>query len=101
MFFHFLIELCFVAVEGKEIRSGDIEDVPTKEKSKFPQDFFPEVRIFIIYYLEAVRLVFIGYKIETHLIFKKVFCNIEGKILPLNGSTHLHILLGRLRFYKK
>ncbi|XP_073970945.1 inositol polyphosphate-5-phosphatase A isoform X7 [Rhodnius prolixus] len=37
-------ELCFVAVEGKEIRSGDIEDVPTKEKSKFPQDFFPECK---------------------------------------------------------
>lgn len=40
--FHFL-ELHFVAVEGKEVHSGNIEDVPIKEKSKFPQDFFPEV----------------------------------------------------------
>lgn len=24
--------------------SGNIEDVSTKEKSKFPQEFFPEVR---------------------------------------------------------
>lgn len=37
-------ELCFVAVEGKDVQSGDIEDVSTKEKSKFPQDFFPECK---------------------------------------------------------
>lgn len=36
-------EFNFVAVEGKEIHSGNIEDISTKEKSKFPQDFFPEV----------------------------------------------------------
>lgn len=28
---------------GHEIHSGNIEDVASKEKSKFPQDFFPEV----------------------------------------------------------
>ncbi|XP_046668070.1 inositol polyphosphate-5-phosphatase A isoform X1 [Homalodisca vitripennis] len=37
-------ELNFVAVEGKDVHSGNIEDVPTKEKSKFPQDFFPECK---------------------------------------------------------
>lgn len=37
-------EFNFVAVEGKEVHSGNIEDVPTKEKSKFPQDFFPECK---------------------------------------------------------
>ncbi|BES96826.1 type I inositol-1,4,5-trisphosphate [Nesidiocoris tenuis] len=36
--------LCFEAVEGKSISAGDIEAVPTKEKSKFPQDFFPECK---------------------------------------------------------
>lgn len=40
---HLILELHFVAVEGKEVHSGNIEDVPIKEKSKFPQDFFPEV----------------------------------------------------------
>lgn len=33
----------FVTVYGKEIHSGNIEAVLTKEKAKFPQDFFPEV----------------------------------------------------------
>ncbi|XP_054267370.1 inositol polyphosphate-5-phosphatase A-like isoform X1 [Macrosteles quadrilineatus] len=37
-------ELNFVAVEGKDVHSGNIEDVQTKEKSKFPQDFFPECK---------------------------------------------------------
>lgn len=37
-------ELCFIAVEGKEVFAGNIEDVSTKEKSKFPQDFFPECK---------------------------------------------------------
>ncbi|KAF6208756.1 hypothetical protein GE061_014495 [Apolygus lucorum] len=36
--------LCFEAVEGKSISAGEIENVPTKEKSKFPQDFFPECK---------------------------------------------------------
>lgn len=33
----------FEPVHGKEIHSGNIEGVVTKEKAKFPQDFFPEV----------------------------------------------------------
>ncbi|XP_075211072.1 inositol polyphosphate-5-phosphatase A [Lycorma delicatula] len=37
-------ELNFHAVEGKEVHSGNIEDITTKEKSKFPQDFFPECK---------------------------------------------------------
>lgn len=36
--------MCFVNVEDKQIHSGNIEGVVTKEKAKFPQDFFPEVR---------------------------------------------------------
>jgi len=32
----------FVDVKGKEEHAGDIENVTTKEKSKFPQEFFPE-----------------------------------------------------------
>uniref|UniRef100_A0A336MJR1 inositol-polyphosphate 5-phosphatase n=1 Tax=Culicoides sonorensis TaxID=179676 RepID=A0A336MJR1_CULSO len=31
-------------VEGKNIHTGNIETVPTKEKSKFPQNFFPECK---------------------------------------------------------
>lgn len=33
----------FVSAVGQDIYTGSIEDVPLKEKSKFPQDFFPEV----------------------------------------------------------
>lgn len=32
-------------VIGKSIHTGNIETVPTKEKSKFPQHFFPEVNL--------------------------------------------------------
>lgn len=39
----------FIPIQGKEIHSGNIEAVATKEKAKFPQDFFPEVRISKIY----------------------------------------------------
>jgi inositol-1,4,5-trisphosphate 5-phosphatase len=34
-----------VSVEGREVLSGNIENVPIKDKAKFPQHFFPEVRI--------------------------------------------------------
>ncbi|CAH1156068.1 unnamed protein product [Phaedon cochleariae] len=34
----------FLPVQGKEIHSGNIEAVITKEKAKFPQDFFPECK---------------------------------------------------------
>ncbi|XP_059490684.1 inositol polyphosphate-5-phosphatase A isoform X1 [Neocloeon triangulifer] len=37
-------EATFVPVADKEVHSGSIEDVATKEKSKFPQDFFPECK---------------------------------------------------------
>ncbi|KAJ9589027.1 hypothetical protein L9F63_017671, partial [Diploptera punctata] len=37
-------KLCFVPVRGKEIHSGNIENVTTKEKAKFPQAFFPECK---------------------------------------------------------
>lgn len=36
-------ECKFESVGGKEVYSGNIEDVATKEKSKFPQETFPEV----------------------------------------------------------
>lgn len=32
-------------VDGKSIHTGNIESVVTKEKAKFPQNFFPEVLI--------------------------------------------------------
>lgn len=35
----------YVEVSGKEVHSGNIEKVTTKEKAKFPQHFFPEVSI--------------------------------------------------------
>jgi inositol-1,4,5-trisphosphate 5-phosphatase len=38
--------MSFVPANGKEVHSGNIEAVSTKEKSKFPQDFFPEVRLY-------------------------------------------------------
>lgn len=34
----------FVPVEGKEVHSGNIERVTTKEKAKFPQELFPECK---------------------------------------------------------
>ncbi|KAJ8917854.1 hypothetical protein NQ315_010767 [Exocentrus adspersus] len=34
----------FLPVQGTEINSGNIEGVITKEKAKFPQDFFPECK---------------------------------------------------------
>ncbi|XP_037295877.1 uncharacterized protein LOC115449445 isoform X2 [Manduca sexta] len=34
----------YVEVAGKEIHSGNIEKVTTKEKAKFPQHFFPECK---------------------------------------------------------
>ncbi|XP_026831038.1 LOW QUALITY PROTEIN: uncharacterized protein LOC105281757 [Ooceraea biroi] len=37
-------ECAFTPVNGKEIHSGNIETVTTKEKAKFPQEFFPECR---------------------------------------------------------
>lgn len=37
-------DMKFVPVEGKEIYTGNIETVVTKEKAKFPQDFFPECK---------------------------------------------------------
>lgn len=37
-------ECAFAPVCGKEIHSGNIEAVTTKEKAKFPQDFFPECK---------------------------------------------------------
>jgi len=36
----------FLPVTEKTIYSGNIEDIATKEKSKFPQEFFPEVIIY-------------------------------------------------------
>ncbi|XP_044011997.1 inositol polyphosphate-5-phosphatase A isoform X1 [Aphidius gifuensis] len=37
-------ESIFIPVCEKEVHSGNIESVTTKEKSKFPQDFFPECK---------------------------------------------------------
>ncbi|XP_028157150.1 type I inositol 1,4,5-trisphosphate 5-phosphatase isoform X3 [Ostrinia furnacalis] len=34
----------YVDAAGKELHSGNIEKVPTKEKAKFPQHFFPECK---------------------------------------------------------
>lgn len=40
-------DMQFVPVTGKEVNSGNIESVVTKEKAKFPQDFFPEVGVIL------------------------------------------------------
>ncbi|OAD56511.1 Type I inositol 1,4,5-trisphosphate 5-phosphatase [Eufriesea mexicana] len=37
-------ECTFIPVNGKEVHSGNIEAVATKEKAKFPQEFFPECK---------------------------------------------------------
>lgn len=44
-------EATFLPCVGKETHSGNIEAVETKEKSKFPQNFFPEVSTHFINYL--------------------------------------------------
>ncbi|XP_012942616.1 inositol polyphosphate-5-phosphatase A isoform X2 [Aplysia californica] len=38
------VDCKFVEVEGREVLSGNIENVPIKEKAKFPQYFFPEFK---------------------------------------------------------
>lgn len=38
------VECKFITVEGREVLSGNIENVQIKEKAKFPQDFFPEFK---------------------------------------------------------
>lgn len=39
----FVLEQKYEPIEGKIVHSGNIEDIEVKEKSKFPQNFFPEV----------------------------------------------------------
>ncbi|XP_050396837.1 inositol polyphosphate-5-phosphatase A [Patella vulgata] len=38
------VDCKFVPVEGREVLSGNIENIPIKEKAKFPQHFFPEFK---------------------------------------------------------
>ncbi|BFY98222.1 hypothetical protein BsWGS_01261 [Bradybaena similaris] len=38
------VDCKFIEVEGREVLSGNIENVPIKEKAKFPQYFFPEFK---------------------------------------------------------
>ncbi|KAK3758640.1 hypothetical protein RRG08_019549 [Elysia crispata] len=38
------VDCKFIEVEGREVLSGNIENVPIKEKAKFPQHFFPEFK---------------------------------------------------------
>ncbi|XP_028047934.1 inositol polyphosphate-5-phosphatase A isoform X2 [Monomorium pharaonis] len=42
--YYVILECVFVPVSGKEVHSGNIEAVSTKEKAKFPQEFFPECK---------------------------------------------------------
>lgn len=57
LIFFNIAEKRFVDVEGKEEYVGEIEDVPFKEKAKFPQEFFPEVEIFIFLNFRVKRVV--------------------------------------------
>ena len=43
LFFEFVLDQIFVSVTGKELHSGNIENVSVKYKLKFPQNFYPEV----------------------------------------------------------
>lgn len=70
---HLILELHFVAVEGKEVHSGNIEDVPIKEKSKFPQDFFPEVVYQLYYYLLHIILLSVEFQFVTLLLVMSLF----------------------------
>lgn len=38
------IECKFIQVEGREVLSGNIENIQIKEKAKYPQNFFPEFK---------------------------------------------------------
>lgn len=38
------IENKFIQVEGREVLSGNIENIQIKEKAKYPQNFFPEFK---------------------------------------------------------
>ncbi|XP_053407882.1 inositol polyphosphate-5-phosphatase A-like isoform X2 [Mercenaria mercenaria] len=38
------IECKFLPVEGREVLSGNIENIQIKEKAKYPQNFFPEFK---------------------------------------------------------
>lgn len=73
-------------VDGKSIHTGNIEAVATKEKSKFPQHFFPEVRssCFILFelncHLNFDFSIFLGFSANGH---EKVFYVHDGKLLEL------------------
>lgn len=43
-YLYIILECTFTPVSGKEVHSGNIEAVTTKEKAKFPQEFFPECK---------------------------------------------------------
>jgi len=39
-----ILECAFEALSEKEVHLGNIEALPTKEKAKFPQEYFPECK---------------------------------------------------------
>ncbi|XP_070513698.1 inositol polyphosphate-5-phosphatase A isoform X3 [Cardiocondyla obscurior] len=41
---YMILDCTFVPINGKDVHSGNIEAVTTKEKAKFPQEFFPECK---------------------------------------------------------
>ena len=43
-YYYVILELSFIPINGKDVHSGNIEAVSTKEKAKFPQEFFPECK---------------------------------------------------------
>lgn len=62
-------------VKDKHIYSGNIETIATKEKSKFPQHFFPEVGL-----MQFIKLCSYSY----YILFsvngpEKVLCEPDGK----------------------
>lgn len=72
---YFCLEQEFLPVIERTIYSGDIEHVTTKEKSKFPQEFFPEVTsVFLKFKESAVENFFVSYisnyRIAVYLYFK-------------------------------
>lgn len=67
----------FVVVDGHDIQAGNIENVPIKEKDKFPKEFFPEVTVHVHV------LVLIKQLIAVQVVKERVH---EDKVEPLRDN---------------
>lgn len=99
------LDLKFQSLNGKEVHSGNIEKVPIKEKSKFPQNFFPEVMRLYLFNLccplsKYVNLLNLSKIIKTQTIYsvngrEKVTFGLDGALMIpfLISSTSIYFTM--------